>query len=110
MLGLGDNKRKEKKMKIFPDDQFQTELLADYLANEEWFSKTTANRLARRLVDDGWDLKSFIKADKAYDEVVGYGKGVRKFAPLIKKGYKKYYIRCRSHSKWQRIEEYYFVK
>jgi len=99
-----------RELKRFPDEEFQVELLADYLANTEWFSKITANRLARRLVNDGWNLKNFTKAEKAYGEVVGYGKGVRKFAPLIKQGYRKYYIRCRSHSKWQRIEEYYFVK
>ncbi len=99
-----------RKLKRFPGEEFQVELLADYLANEKGWSRITANRLARRLVDDGWDLKTFTKADKAYGEVVGYGKGVRKFAPLIKRGYKKYFIRCRSHSKWQRIEEYYFVK
>jgi hypothetical protein len=99
-----------KELRIFPDDKYQMDLLADYLANEKGWSRVTANRLARRLVNDGWNLKNFTKAEKAYGEVVGYGKGVRKFAPLVKKGYKKYYIRCRSHSKWQRIEEYYFVK
>lgn len=74
---------------------------------EENHSKITVNRMKAKLSKEELNSTHF-----TYDEMTNEG-GERKFASLIKKGYKKYRIRCRAYGGKNpfvgRITEYLFV-
>lgn len=86
----------------------------NYLLKQYYLPINTSIKLAANILS--WQMGEFGRyltphqTNSFIDSIVGGTDGSRKFKPYYENGYHKFYIRCRGNSKYNRIDDYLFIK